>query len=123
MAVLLGTSQEAWKGQGSGRCAHLCPIWPLGVCSPHNRLHCALLDSALLVVVMVGLVWLSCALMTLQECLERLETASVLCWCCRASILERCLKRLEYEKAADLEAKQKAEQAEAERVAMQQIDW
>lgn len=67
--------------------------------------------------------WLPLALLALQECLERLQIASVFCWYCRASILERCLKRLEYEKAADLEAKQKAEQAEAERVAMQQIDW
>ena len=73
--------------------------------------------------VVVRPLWLPLVLMILLDCLERWETASVLCWSCRASILERCLKRLEYEKAADLEARQKAEQAEAERVAMQQIDW
>ena len=95
---------------------------PLKCTHLHNWLYCASLPRVLLVV-MVSLVWLPLALTTLQECLKRMETASAPCWLCRASILERCLRHLEYEKAADLEAKQKAEQAEAERVAMQQIDW
>ena len=102
---------------------HICPqSGPLYCAHLHDCLRCVSLARVLLVV-MVGLVWLPLALMTLQESLEPLQTASALCWFCRASILKRCLKRLEYEKAADLEAKQKAEQAEAERVAMQQIDW
>ena len=47
---------------------------------------------------------------------------SVYAWC-RMLILERCLRRLEFEKAADAEAKRAADQAEAERMAMQSIDW
>ena len=44
------------------------------------------------------------------------------CWC-RTAILERCLRRLEFDKARDAEAKAQADQLEAERMAMQSIDW
>lgn len=47
--------------------------------------------------------------------------------CChllyRTAILERCLRRLEFDKARDAEAKAQADQLEAERMAMQSIDW
>ena len=39
------------------------------------------------------------------------------------ALLERCLRRLEYEKAKSAEAKAAANQLEAERNAMQAIDW
>lgn len=42
---------------------------------------------------------------------------------CRSAILERCLQRLEFDKARDAEAKAQADQLEAERMAMQSIDW
>ena len=42
---------------------------------------------------------------------------------CRTALLERCLRRLEYEKAKSAEAKAAANQLEAERSAMQSIDW
>ena len=41
----------------------------------------------------------------------------------RTALLERCLRRLEYEKAREAEAQAAADQAEAERLAMQAIDW
>ena len=41
----------------------------------------------------------------------------------RTGLLERCLRRLEYEKAREAEAQAAADQAEAERLAMQAIDW
>lgn len=41
----------------------------------------------------------------------------------RTAILERCLRRLEFDKARDAEAKAHADQLEAERMAMQSIDW
>jgi splicing factor 3A subunit 1 len=41
----------------------------------------------------------------------------------RLGILERCLKRLEWEKAKEKESKEAADQLEAERLAMQSIDW
>ncbi|CAL5220560.1 g2597 [Coccomyxa viridis] len=41
----------------------------------------------------------------------------------RTALLERCLRRLEYEKAKSAEAKAAASQLEAERSAMQSIDW
>lgn len=41
----------------------------------------------------------------------------------RTAILERCLRRLEFDKARDAEAKAQADQLEAERMAMQSIDW
>ena len=41
----------------------------------------------------------------------------------RTALLERCLRRLEYEKAKSAEAKAAANQLEAERAAMQSIDW
>ena len=40
----------------------------------------------------------------------------------RSAILERCLRRLEFDKARDAEAKAQADQLEAERMAMQSID-
>ena len=45
--------------------------------------------------------------------------------CCliRTALLERCLRRLEYEKAKDADARAQADQLEAERAAMQAIDW
>ena len=43
--------------------------------------------------------------------------------CYRTAILERCLRRLEFDKARDAEAKAQADQLEAERMAMQSIDW
>ena len=42
---------------------------------------------------------------------------------CRTAILERCLRRLEFDKARDAAAKAQADQLEAERTAMQSIDW
>lgn len=42
---------------------------------------------------------------------------------CSAQILERCLKRLEWEKAKEKEAKDAADEAERERMAMLSIDW
>ncbi|DBA99991.1 hypothetical protein WJX77_008545 [Trebouxia sp. C0004] len=41
----------------------------------------------------------------------------------RTAILERCLRRLEFDKARDAAAKAQADQLEAERMAMQSIDW
>eukprot|EP00884_Botryococcus_braunii_P002572 jgi/Botrbrau1/12315/Bobra.0205s0013.1 len=41
----------------------------------------------------------------------------------RLGILERCLKRLEWEKAKEKESKEASDQLEAERLAMQSIDW
>ena len=41
----------------------------------------------------------------------------------RTSVLERCLKRLEWEKQKEAEDKAAADKAEAERFAMQSIDW
>eukprot|EP00208_Stichococcus_sp_RCC1054_P004291 CAMPEP_0206141514 /NCGR_PEP_ID=MMETSP1473-20131121/13203_1 /ASSEMBLY_ACC=CAM_ASM_001109 /TAXON_ID=1461547 /ORGANISM="Stichococcus sp, Strain RCC1054" /LENGTH=517 /DNA_ID=CAMNT_0053536115 /DNA_START=340 /DNA_END=1890 /DNA_ORIENTATION=- len=41
----------------------------------------------------------------------------------RAHILEKCLKRLEWEKVASSQAKAEADAKEAERMAMQSIDW
>lgn len=41
----------------------------------------------------------------------------------RAGILERCLKRLEWERAREREAKEAADELEKERMAMQSIDW
>ncbi|KAK9825176.1 hypothetical protein WJX81_003205 [Elliptochloris bilobata] len=41
----------------------------------------------------------------------------------RTALLERCLRRLEHEKAREAEAQAAADQAEAERLAMQAIDW
>ena len=41
----------------------------------------------------------------------------------RTALLERCLRRLEYEKAKEAEARAQADQLEAERAAMQAIDW
>ena len=38
-------------------------------------------------------------------------------------MLERCLQRLEWDKVKDAEAKAAADQFEAERAAMQSIDW
>ena len=43
--------------------------------------------------------------------------------CCRIGTLERCLRRLEWEKARDKEARAVADQQEADRLAMQAIDW
>jgi splicing factor 3A subunit 1 len=42
---------------------------------------------------------------------------------CRTALLERCLRRLEFEKAKEAEDKAAAEQIEAERAAMQSVDW
>lgn len=42
---------------------------------------------------------------------------------CRQQILERCLKRLEWDKVQTREAKAAADAKEAERLAMQAIDW
>lgn len=47
----------------------------------------------------------------------------LLVWVHRTAILERCLRRLEFDKARDAEAKAQADQLEAERMAMQSIDW
>ena len=41
----------------------------------------------------------------------------------RTGLLERCLKRLEWEKQREAEDKAAADKAEAERIAMQSIDW
>ncbi len=41
----------------------------------------------------------------------------------RASLLDRCVKRLEWEQAQEKEAAAAADEAEKERIAMQQIDW
>ena len=41
----------------------------------------------------------------------------------RQQVLERCLRRLEWDKVKNAEEKAAADQAEAERVAMQSIDW
>ena len=41
----------------------------------------------------------------------------------RQGILERCLKRLEWDKVQMREAKAAADAKEAERLAMQSIDW
>jgi splicing factor 3A subunit 1 len=41
----------------------------------------------------------------------------------RQGILERCLKRLEWDKVQSREAKAAADAKEAERLAMQSIDW
>lgn len=41
----------------------------------------------------------------------------------RTDLLERCLKRLEWEKQREAEDKAAADKAEAERIAMQSIDW
>jgi hypothetical protein len=41
----------------------------------------------------------------------------------RTGLLERCLKRLEWEKQRDAMDKAASDKAEAERVAMQSIDW
>lgn len=41
----------------------------------------------------------------------------------RTSVLERCLKRLEWEKQKEAADKAAADKAEAERIAMQSIDW
>ena len=41
----------------------------------------------------------------------------------REAILERCLGRLEWEKVKETEARAEAEAKEAERLAMQSIDW
>jgi hypothetical protein len=43
--------------------------------------------------------------------------------CDREAILERCLGRLEWEKVKETEARAEAEVKEAERLAMQSIDW
>ncbi len=43
--------------------------------------------------------------------------------CGRQAILERCLKRLEWEKVQSREAKAAADRQEADRLAMQAIDW
>jgi len=45
------------------------------------------------------------------------------CLGCREAILERCLGRLEWEKVKETEARAEAEAKEAERLAMQSIDW
>ena len=42
---------------------------------------------------------------------------------CRIALLERCLRRLEFEKAKEADDKAAAEQIEAERAAMQAVDW
>ncbi len=39
------------------------------------------------------------------------------------ALLERCLRRLEFEKKKEAEDKAAAEQIEAERAAMQAVDW
>ena len=49
--------------------------------------------------------------------------STMLCLLYRTAILERCLRRLEFDKARDAEAKAQADQLEAERMAMQSIDW
>ncbi len=41
----------------------------------------------------------------------------------RTALLERCLRRLEYEKVKEAQDKAAAEQIEAERAAMQAVDW
>ncbi len=41
----------------------------------------------------------------------------------RVALLERCLRRLEFEKKKEAEDKVAAEQIEAERAAMQAVDW
>ena len=41
----------------------------------------------------------------------------------RQGILERCLRRLEWDRVQEREAAAAASQAEAERLAMQSIDW
>ena len=41
----------------------------------------------------------------------------------RTALLERCLRRLEWEKQREAEEKEAADKAEAERLAMQSIDW
>ena len=38
-------------------------------------------------------------------------------------MLERCLQRLEWDRVKEAEAKAAADQFEAERLAMQSIDW
>ena len=38
-------------------------------------------------------------------------------------MLERCLRRLEWDRVKEAEAKAAADQFEAERLAMQSIDW
>ena len=42
---------------------------------------------------------------------------------CRSAVLERCLRRLEWDRVKEAEAKAAADQFEAERLAMQSIDW
>ncbi len=42
---------------------------------------------------------------------------------CRMVILERCLRRLEWEKVKEKENREAADQLEAERMAMQSLDW
>ena len=71
MAALLGTSQEALERTGIWQmCTSVSDLAPLRVFTFIIWLHCASLASALLVVVMVGLVWLSLALIILQGCLS-----------------------------------------------------
>ena len=41
----------------------------------------------------------------------------------RTAVLERCLRRLEWDRVKEAEAKAAADQFEAERLAMQSIDW
>ena len=41
----------------------------------------------------------------------------------RTALLERCLRRLEWEKQREAEEQEAADKAEAERLAMQSIDW
>lgn len=43
--------------------------------------------------------------------------------CGRAQILEKCLRRLEWERVAEKTAVAEAEAKEAERLAIQSIDW
>ena len=42
---------------------------------------------------------------------------------CSAVALERCLKRLEWDRVREKELKDAADEAEKERLAMQSIDW
>ncbi len=42
---------------------------------------------------------------------------------CSAGVLERALKRLEYDKVKEKEAQDQAEEAERERLAYQAVDW
>ena len=59
----------------------------------------------------------------MASCADGKRSLRIRCVLRRTALLERCLRRLEYEKAKSAEAKAAANQLEAERTAMQAIDW